>query len=359
MKIGILSMQKICNYGSFLQALSLKREFESRGNEVYFIDIEKGRQIVEPAVSRRSIVSKLDKYFFKRIKNYFMIRQMNVVHISSQREFLHTDKKLQADERFDLAVIGSDEVFNATTPSGWGFSRQLFGEISNADRVVTYAASCGSTDLDGVRAYGIDGEIRECLDKVEEISVRDRNTYEFVHKLTGREPMINLDPVFLANYDEFIPQSKPKKPYMLIYAYPNRICAPEEIKVIKAYAKKHGLRIVSVGMQQRWCSHNYVANAFELLRYFKDAACVVTDTFHGTVFSIKYNKRFVALIRESNRNKLGGLLKQFGLYDRHVESVNDFESIMESDVNFTDVNKIIANEQESSARYFDRLCGIL
>ena len=69
-------MQKIHNYGSFLQALSLKMQLESRGHDVYFIDIIPGKQIVKPEIApKTSYLSKIDKYFFKRIENYLLFKK--------------------------------------------------------------------------------------------------------------------------------------------------------------------------------------------------------------------------------------------------------------------------------------------
>ena len=76
MRIGILSMQKILNYGSFLQAFSLKKQFESRGHDVYFIDIEPGKKICEVNSPRINIWKKFDRYFFKRIENYLLGKKM-------------------------------------------------------------------------------------------------------------------------------------------------------------------------------------------------------------------------------------------------------------------------------------------
>lgn len=357
MKVGILSMQKILNYGSFLQAFSLKKEFEKRGHDVYFIDIEKGRQIVDNAVeSGNGLFSKFDKYFFKRIQNVLLSRKMAKIHVADYINYLETDKNLGIVERFDLVVIGSDEVFNATTNSWWGFSPQLFGKIDNANHVVTYAASCGSTTIKSAKDYNIVGELSEYMKNLEKVSVRDQNTYDFVKSITNIEPIRHVDPVFLANYDEFIPEIHRKKKYMIVYAYSNRIKDEQEIDAIKRYAKENKLDILCVGMQQRWCKHNIPANAFELLGYIKGAECIVTDTFHGTVFSIKYNKRFVSFVRESNKNKLGGLLNQFGLINRAVADVNMFTSVMNNEIDFVDVNKIIATEKNRSANYLDDIC---
>ncbi len=358
MKIGILSMQKILNYGSFLQAFSLKKQFENRGHDVYFIDVEIGREICQEQVERRNLIGKIDKYFFKRIENCLLSRKMKRIHINDYEMYLETEKKISEGECFDIVVIGSDEVFNATTPSPWGFTKQLFGAVYNANTVVTYAASCGSTTLLTAQRYGICNEISSALKNVKYLSVRDENTFDFIKGLTGRDGEMNVDPVFLANYDSYIPLPKKRSPYMLVYAYSNRINDEREIRAIKQYAKKNGLEIICVGMQQRWCSKNIAANAFELIGYVKDATCVVTDTFHGTVFSIKYNKRFVSLVRESNVNKLGWLLKQFDLYDRAIFDVENFEKVLDTNINFDKVNELILVEQDKAKKYLDAICDI-
>ena len=187
------------------------------------------------------------------------------------------------------------------------------------------------------------------------ISVRDGNTEEFVKKITGKTAELIVDPVFIGEFDSFIPAVPKRKPYMLIYAYGNRICDKDEIKAIKAYAKKHRLDIVSVGMQQRWCKHNITASAFELLSYVKGAECVVTDTFHGTVFSLKYNKKFATIIRDSNKNKLGGLLRQFGLLSRSVDDISKFDSVLSADIDYDTVNKFIKSEQQKAYDYLDKI----
>lgn len=349
-------MQKIHNYGSFLQALSLKMQLEARGHDVYFIDILPGKQIVKPeAPSRGSYLSKLDRYFFKRIENYFLFKKMAKIHIRDYETYLQTAKVLPDGESFDLAVIGSDEVFNATAPSPWGFSSQLFGDVKNAKRVVTYAASCGHTTAQRAKELGIEGELKEAMENLACISVRDENTSEFVKTILGKTPELNVDPVLISSFDPYIPVLKKRKPYLLVYAYANRINDPREIAAIKAYAKQNRLEVLCVGMQQRWCKHNISASAFELLAYVKNAECVVTDTFHGTVFSLKYNKKFVSLIRDSNRNKLGGLLTQLGAISRSVTDLGCFENVMDAPIDYDAIQAMIKNEQQKAYDYLDKV----
>ena len=356
MNIGILSMQKIHNYGSFLQALSLKLQLEKRGHNVYFIDILCGRKIIEDIKQvRPSIISKLDRYALKRIENYCLSKRMDKIHINDYKTYLQTEKTLSENEEYDLVIIGSDEVFNATASSPWGFTTQLFGDVPNAKKVVTYAASCGQTTYHSAEKYGIVDELCEAMSHLDSISVRDSNTFDFVSKVTGKTPIINLDPVFITNFDEFITKPIKRKPYMLVYAYGNRICDKKEVAVIKEYAREKGLDIISVGTQQRWCKHNIAANAFELLSYVKSAECIVTDTFHGTVFSAKYNKRFVSLIRESNENKLSDLLYRLKLESRAVKNLECFKQTLDSDIDFDALNRIIDEWTKSAYSYLDTI----
>lgn len=349
-------MQKVLNYGSFLQAFALKKIIEQRGHDVYFIDIIPGRKIIDVVPQKFNLWSKLDKYFFKRIENYFFSKKMEEIHISDYTNYLNINKRLCEDEIFDLVIIGSDEVFNATADSSWGFTTQLFGNVKNAKKVVTYAASCGQTTYELAKEFDIISDIAKAMQNLDRISVRDYNTFEFVKRISGVEPSINIDPVFLYDFNEFIPEIIIRKPFVLIYAYPNRISDGKEISAITSFARKKNLQVICVGMQQRWCSHNKTATAFELLEYFKKASYIVTDTFHGAALSIKYNKRFGTLIRDSNRNKLGGLLNQFGLADRCINCADDIESIMDTPICYERVNRFIDREKEKSNEYYDQIC---
>lgn len=355
MKIGILSMQKIPNYGSFLQAFSLKLQLEKRGHDVYFIDIIEGKHLRRIEKKRMNPIKKLDRYFFKRIENILFYKKMLSVHTEDCENYLQVSKKLGNDDLFDLVVIGSDEVFNAALPSRWGFTTQLFGDIQNAKGVATYAASCGSTVYEDAEHLEIVNEINNAMANIEYISVRDNNTSHFVESITGRIPQQHLDPVFISEFDEYIPKIKPRKPYILIYAYGNRIQDEREISAIKRYAKERGFDILSVGMQQRWCKHNIIANAFELLAYVKNAKCIVTDTFHGTVFAIKYNKKFAVLIRESNKNKLEDLLSRFNLESRRVNHCDDLCKILDREIDNNSINRIIDEERSKSYEYLDMI----
>lgn len=351
MKIGILSMQRVINYGSYLQAYALKSMLQEIGCQVYFIDIVKGKIIVEKkeGVSKRR---RIDKYLFKRIEHVHFAKKRRKKFEENYLPMLGASSPVRESE-CDAIIIGSDEVFNCLQPSQWGFSTQLFGDTTVPS--ASYAASCGYTTFDAAEKKGITSDISRSLNKMVAISVRDSNTAEFVYRLTRKEPVQHLDPVLVHSWDDHQIKRPSISDYILIYAYDNRINACNEIEAIKQFAREHNKKIISCGVYQRWCDKNISCSPLELLSYFDGADFVITDTFHGTVISIKRNKKFATIIRESNRNKISDLLSRFGLEDREVKNVSELSSVITAEINYRQVNSVIEREREKAIAYLRSL----
>ena len=329
MKIGILSMQRIENFGSLLQAYALKKTLETFGNEVSFIDIqyiEEDNKLLNGVQqdfsferggkSVKQFLLKFNKYFFNRLKNLTRLKKQNALFESFRQEKLFNGATVN---QYDMAVIGSDEVFNCMSSGDWGYTSQLFGNIPEASKIVTYAASCGSTNYDSV-PQKVKVSITNAMQNISKFSVRDANTIEFVSHFTDKKIEKNFDPVLIYDFsDEIDKVELPKTPqkYCIIYSYGNRICDKKEIKAIIEFCKKRQLTLVTVGGPQFWVKKHILCSPFQCLKLFQKADFVITDTFHGTIFSIKYAKRFAVIIRDSNRNKLKDLVLSLKC-DKHV-----------------------------------------
>lgn len=365
MKIGIMTMQKIKNYGSFLQSYSLKKNIEALGGDVEFVDY-----VVEPCLN---IQVDSNKKLKKDIIG--VIRRRLGIYKKNEKLFLEMKKfKQRYDDEFfgilygtgkfdnylpelDALVIGSDEVFNCLQKNpNIGYSKQLFGKDNNAKLLISYAASFGNTTLDGLKKYNIADEIKDLLSKFDAISVRDNNSKEIVNSLLGTEPVMHVDPVFLYDYQEIDRYDIKLKDYIVVYAYNNRI-KPNEAEKIKALATKMKKKIVCLGEYQNFCDIYIPADPFEMLAYIKSADYVISDTFHGTVFSIKLNKKFAVITRNSkngaygNEEKLLCLLKQFNLENRIVNDIDNIEACMTKEVDYVPINKKIQDEKERSISY--------
>lgn len=352
MKVGILSMQEVKNYGSFLQAFSLKKNIEALGHECDFVSIIPGRQL---ANYKQGKLYKI-KLLIKRIWGWDFIKRFKIIYQFQTRfgkeffPYLGVKKSYEAIHH-DVVVIGSDEVFNCAQKTWFGFSPQLYGEGLDADKIISYAASFGATTIDKLLDLGVANEVARMLGNLNQISVRDENSSVIIEMLISKKPQINVDPVFIYDFSEYMPKEKHKSEYIIVYSYPGRIWDKIEIEAIQAFAKKKSIKIVSIGHYFPWCDDVVVPTPFEVLGWFRDAAFIVTDTFHGSVFSIKYNKKFCTIVREMNNLKLTYLLKQFGLESRIVTDMYNLESIIDSDINYGPVNNIIALETQRSKDY--------
>ena len=363
--VGILSMQSVNNFGSLIQAYSLKKMVESLGHEVCFIDIE--RRPEDDALlndHRISYLSEMESGSLKRkISDGYLANRFRNRAIGKEQDDIFNefrDKYLPACDAsrvVDTCIIGSDEVFNCLQESGWGFTSQLFGDVKNASDVITYAACCGFTKLDDVPAPVVE-KIRDSFDNVSAFSVRDKNTFDFVSGITGSDAITyNLDPALLSDFDDEIAAAPyintlPEK-YCLVYAYKNRIYEKAEVEYIKSFFKARGMEIIAVGMPQMWIKNFYAASPFELLKIFRNAGFVITDTFHGTIFSARYADRFAVMVRESNKNKLGDLIGRLEIEDHVIHDVSSLPQKYELAHDKTRLNALLTSERERSLGYLE------
>lgn len=356
MKVYILSMQQVNNYGSVLQAYSLKKMIESLGNEVKFLAIEKGTdETLNLQCAEKDIDKKNDSWLktqLNRVKGKIHGKKLRQVFSEFRNET--GLNSMNGDENADVCVIGSDEVFNCLQKSKWGFSSQLFGDVKSAEKVITYAASCGSTKADN-----LSNELREAVKKamahLSAISVRDRNTAEFVEKISGEKMVYNLDPVAVGDFDDEIRNlnvnCKLPKKYCIVYSYSERFSSPNEIKAISEYCKEHKLKIVAPFGRQKWIQSCETLTPFELLKAFQDAECIITDTFHGTLFGAKFGKKMAILIRESNWNKLVDLTQRLQIQDHVITDISQLSTVLEMDLNKKKIYEILDLERAKSLDY--------
>lgn len=362
-KIGILSMQRIKNYGSFLQAYALKRILEDLGNEVEFVDYHLEEPIITDGVKEKGKLQKGMAALSGKAKlrhKFKYIKHKN--GFSKHFEKLSLTEEPNYNPKLDTLVIGSDEVFNVIQSNkNVGYSLELFGKNHNAKKVITYAASFGNTTLDKINSYNKTSEISELLNDIDEISVRDQNSFDIVKKLIGKESYVNLDPVLIYDYvnSNLIPKLNIKEKYMILYAYNGRI-TNEEAKYIKTLAKKKNIKVYSIGGAQPYADKFIDCTPFEVLAYFKNAEYIVTDTFHGSIFSIINNKPFVTLVRKSkgnsygNEEKLTYLLENLNLKDRITYSYDKIEDILNEKINYKETNKIIESERKKTINYLKK-----
>lgn len=214
---------------------------------------------------------------------------------------------------FTAFITGSDQVWN---PYYRQNSAIDFLRFAPKHQRITFSPSFGVTEIPEERA-----EIyRELLNGFERISVREESGAEIVRKLTGREATVLLDPTMMLDAEQWRriakrPSVLPDRPYIFCYFLGNR-------------TKRYGKRIEALAKRNDWAivdacdifdADHYACPPSEFVYLLDHASCVCTDSFHGAVFSILFQKPFTAFARSDGKvmhSRLTTLLNKFGLADR-------------------------------------------
>lgn len=360
MRIGILSMQRIVNSGSFLQAYALKKTVEEiAGAPAEFIDFP--NPLAETVRWKPLAVRVLKRGKHLLLPKYRQGERRKINKQRFARRWREALPELGLKARpagpsgtYDLVIIGSDEVFNLCqfTDAGKEVPWLLLGEGLETRRLISYAASCGQTDAGSASAAGIGERCAELFGRFDALSVRDRNTAETVGALSGRETLLHVDPALLLRD---LPQAGENRKgafrYLLVYAYSGRIRDPEETEAIRSFAEEKGLRIVCLNNTQDRAWKTVTVSPMDVPRWFAGAEYVVTDTFHGAAISVSTGAQFAAFVRDSNRNKLSDLLERFGLEDRAVTPDHPLREVLEHPADREKVRAVLREERNRAEEY--------
>lgn len=188
------------------------------------------------------------------------------------------------------------------------------------------------------------------------ISVRDQNSYNIIKKLCNREPILNLDPVLVSGVGKESWKEPTLKNYMIVYGYANRFSDDEKKEIIR-FAHKNGLITISLCDYQDFCDQHIVCRPDEILGYFKNADYIVTDTFHGTIFSVIYHKQFGTFCRvksntgSTNQEKLLDLLVRLHLEKQLIKDVGKIGDVLQHEIDYKNVDLIRKSEMSKSMNY--------
>lgn len=362
MTYGIITHYDVHNHGAILQLNALVQVLRGKfGMEAAALRFDKnydflGRELKSKyEVSLRSAgiyLNYLKENGWRRM--LFNVKKKRLLESFKTRERLVGNYYTECG-KLDGVIIGSDEVFALHT----GPTPVFFGHGCPADKVFSYAGSFGPTTIEDVDRLNCRALVSSGLRSMAGLSVRDRNSMRIVRDLTGREPVPVCDPVILYGYERemaaFPPVNLP--PYLLVYAYDRNMNDPAEVERIRTFARRHGLKIVSPGFYHQWADWNVNADPVELLRYFKNARFVVTDTFHGCVMSI-ITERNMAVKLRGNENKLFNLLEEYGLTGRILSDDWNLDALFSGTVNYETLHGEVLRRRGQSMSYLNQMMNL-
>lgn len=315
MKIGILTILNVNNYGAELQCCALYRKLTKMGYDAevinYLFGINPGHDFsgekltVPISFKQRMKVSLLPivQYLFcmfhqknKKLRN----KRFNEFHEKynhlTSTVYPSVKSLYEANFNYDVICIGSDQVWNYEK----GYSLEPFFACfdKKGTKKISYASSIGLSSL---------SKEAECVLKKElsgfaHLSVREQQASELLENLLDREVDVVLDPTLILDNKEWLEVAKfdmcPKEKYVLVYIVTIKPC-DYVLEVARHIAKLRNLKIVRI-CRDAYPEHSgrdvqeiLTAGPSDFVGLFANAEFVVTNSFHGTVFSINFSKSFL------------------------------------------------------------------
>lgn len=319
MKIGVVTIYSAFNYGSFLQAYAMEKVLENMDHEVSMLNCSRS---VKMSSLRKKIAFKNLPFTLKRLFAY-------------SKDWKKLAIKKYTGEKYDAAIIGSDEVWNIKGSfEQWP---EYFGVGLNADKIVAYAPSIGFST---VNDFLENRELLSKLNNFDAVLPRDNATMELCDKALGKCPTRVVDPTLLCldMWKDFVGRQRiVKDKYVLYYSYLDN--SPMKPYILQ-FAKENNLKVVIAGFDYKWGDQNIMASPLEFLQLVNDAEYVFTSTFHGTVFSTILKKSF--LTRPSGQ-KVNDYLSFLGLENRIFSddmSYEQFCHILSRQIDYETVRSI-------------------
>lgn len=384
MKILVLTLfYQNYNYGGILQAYALYHKLQEMGHDVMELnydrtDANKTRnwlrrfgRLIKYAIHPVDLIyeSKLIKKQSIAAEKYHNYLQndpiKNVFDSFMDTEFkssvlFHPDT-INFLPPFDCYLTGGDQMWNPM----W-LDKNYFLDFAKGKKIA-YSCSVGKDKLSDDERQ----KLKKLISNIDYVSTREMNTYNWLNS-DGIKCELIADPVFLLSKVEWDKFSEPVdrkfdivSPYLFAYLLGED---EERRKAIKAFANKHGLKIAAI--PHVWRRYNEADIGFadysfmdvgpkEFVKLFLNASFIMTDSFHGTAFSIIFNKpfynfsRFPSGDKKALNSRLKSVLEEYGLQDRMVR-IEDIYNLELKTINFENINKITELRKNKAVSYLNK-----
>ncbi|MBR5506646.1 MAG: polysaccharide pyruvyl transferase family protein [Clostridia bacterium] len=356
MKIDIITLHRVFNYGSVLQTYATQKVFSDMGYDVKVIDyIPRNWQI-----SKRMFLKSSVKRNFLKDVIYRIFRGVSIIIKSRNfggflKRNLNLTKKYMSFEKLqknpplaDVYCTGSDQVWNTDY---CGVDKAFFLRFApKGAKRIAFAASFGMTELpDDQRSV-----ISEYLTDYDSISLRENSAVDLVNSL-GIDAIEIIDPTLQISGDEWRKLASKrlvKEKYlilMLLYSEDNNAT-----EIARKIADEKGLKLIKISWDLK--KPPLVDKLFthrppdEFLSLFYHADYVVTNSFHGLAFSINFGKQFTICKRNEYNSRIESLLSLTGLEDRMVDSTLDGVDY-NAKIDYESVNEVLERERQKAKNF--------
>lgn len=354
MKIGIITFSQALNYGALLQEYALFRIIGDLGYECEIIDYrnvkfetEYSSKIYGSLKTKIKRIITLKQYWSEKKRAKFA--QFEKDNIKKSAKIYYQSDVAEIENAYDFVITGSDQVFNLDlTDSDFIY----YLSCVSKGKSMAYAPSFGVQSLPV--QWNINS-IKSHLLNIRYLSAREYSGADIIKHLTNRNVDVVLDPTLLLNeeiWKSFIGKNKKKDNYLLLYTFEDgAIC-----KYAEKVATDRGLHLVKINanikdiVKRRLVAKNGVGIE-EFLTLINYADVVITNSYHGMIFSFIFDTLFFVFPHLSNKNinaRMNDFLGMVGLSDRMVDADSDIP-MFNNDI--SDAKKVVKALKEKSLQF--------
>ena len=349
MKIGIITYYNVVNYGAVLLAYAMKKTLNEFGHEVVFLKFN--RKKIEIKNQKDSLNMKLRRLSPNARKAAKLEKKKNEEFEIFRENYLKEGDYYNIPQELDLIIVGSDQIFDCK----YEFNEYQFAIGAACENVISYAPSFGEFKVEDISKYENKKKLEDALCKFKKLCARDRNTEEVIKLLTGKRVPRVLDPVLLYGFGkEKIEWNERlvKERYLIVYAWGGTTNSEEFKENVSFFAKKNGLKSVSIGDWRPWCDINYAsATPIEFFKLYRHCDMIITNMFHGTCFSIVNEKPFYSVVMPHNENKLRDLLQFLKLEKQIIKDIGVLKEKELPGIDYLAVNCFLEEQRKVSWNY--------
>ena len=369
--IGIITYHHYYNYGTMLQALALQGKVEQLGYQAELIDFKQDNslsryEMLKLRIKRMPVYIKERKKYRALADSREKIKEKNELFEQFYKTYLHVGKKkytttqqlMENPPVYDGYVVGSDQTWNpfvANSPEAF-----FLPFVENKSKKGSYGPSLAVKSLSDEK----EKEYRKKLSNFSFLSCREQDGAQLLSRITQKEVKCVLDPTLLLSAKEWGKYCEfeiPKEPYILVYFLGEK---SEHRRAVEKIQKLTNWKIISLPAAYLEMENNDYKKVWggpkEFLSLIRGAALICTDSFHGTMFSINFQRNFFSFCKSSDseesseNSRLYSALNIFGLSNRIIHNMDNLTA-EDISIDYKNVIPILEEQRRDSIEYLENM----
>ena len=357
-----LTFHTALNYGAILQTIGLQKTLYNLNCENSVINYtDKCMNQYNPKnldnLPRKEKAKKILRYILygrKLTKRQKKLTSFINENINMTKKVYNMKEIENIIEKDDVLIAGSDQIWSTEIMDGLSDIYTLNFKGTN-NKKISYAASIGSSTINE-KYYK---EFQNKINNIDRISVREESLKSELIKIVNKKNIdVVLDPTMLLTKEQWKSlinkhEKEEKEKYIVAYTLDVN---PEYIKIVNELSKKTCLRVIYFDYRNYGFDNilreGFLDNPFEFVNCIKNAQYIVTTSFHGTVFSLLFNKKFWVIPHRTRGARMTDLLYKVGLNKRIVKTVEEFnKKDFDENINYNYINELLSKQREESINW--------